>query len=261
MALNITQTDNKYLNIHNSKNNLDKPLAKDIHDPLPNYSGFCMLIVGASGSGKTTALYSMMSAKPKNGIRQSYRKVFNKVYIVSPTMGGNSIKKDPFKKLPENQIHRELTLEVLNHLEEEIKDNREEDFNSVIIFDDVGSQLRKSQAIDKKITQMIQNRRHNFCSYFILLQRFRDIGTGIRNNLSHLMTYLPKNRPEKEAICNELMPFELKKCHKLFSHIFDNDDNFSFLFVDMSLKTTNKYRFFNKFHLLSLEDLELGIKT
>ena len=45
-----------------------------------------------------------------------------------------------------------LSLKVLEDLEEEIQKNREDGKHSVIIFDDVGSQLRKSQAIDKKLT-------------------------------------------------------------------------------------------------------------
>ena len=259
--LQITEKNNDGLSLHNSKNNLDQTLANDIPDPLPDNSGFSMLICGASGSGKTTALYSMMSAKKKNGVRQSYRKCFHHIYIVSPTMANQSIKNDPFKTLPENQVHRSLTLKVLEDLEEEIQKNREDGKHSVIIFDDVGSQLRKSQAIDKKLTQMIQNRRHDFTSYFILLQKFKDAGTGIRNNISHFMTYKPKNRVERDSITNELLPFKNNKSEQLLNYVFENDDKFSYLFVDMSLKKTNKFRFFKKFNLLELEDLESGIKN
>ena len=74
MSLQIVEKKNDKLSLHNSKNNLDQTLANDIPEPLPDYSGFSMLICGASGSGKTTALYSIMSAKKKNGTRQSYRK-------------------------------------------------------------------------------------------------------------------------------------------------------------------------------------------
>ena len=49
------------MKIYDTPNKLDKPLINDDIIPLPNYSGFSMLIVGPSGSGKTTALYSMMS--------------------------------------------------------------------------------------------------------------------------------------------------------------------------------------------------------
>ena len=260
MSLQITEKPNK-LTLHNSKNNLDHPLCQDLPEPLPNYSGFSMLIVGASGSGKTTALYSMMSARKKKGMRQSYLKCFHKIYVVSPTIANNSIKNDPFKKLPENQIHRKLTLDVLDELEEEIQKNREEGLNSTIIFDDVGSQLRKSAAIDKKLTQMIQNRRHDYTSYFILLQKYRDAGTGIRNNISHFITFKPKNRLERESIVNELLPFKQNKSESLLNYVFENDDKFSFLFVDMSLKKTNKFKFYKKFNELELEDIETGIKN
>lgn len=261
MSLQITEKNNDSVCLHNSKNNLDKILANDIPDPLPNYSGFSLLICGASGSGKTTALYSMMSAKKSKGKRQSYRKCFHRIYIVSPTMANHSIKNDPFNSIPKNQIHRTLTLKVLEELEEQIKENRENNHHSVIIFDDVGSQLRKSQAIDKKLTQMIQNRRHDFTSYFILLQKYRDAGTGIRNNISHFMTYKPKNRIERDAITNELLPFKHQVSEQLLSYVFENDDKYSYLFVDMSLRQTNKFRFFNKFNLLELEDVEAGIKN
>ena len=65
MSLQITEKKNDKLSLHNSKNNLDGKLGDDIPSPLPNYSGFSMLICGSAGSGKTTMLYSMMSAKKK----------------------------------------------------------------------------------------------------------------------------------------------------------------------------------------------------
>ena len=73
--MSILETPNDKLVIQNSKNNLDKILDKTIPTPLPNYSGFCMIIAGSSGSGKTTFLYSIMTKNKKNGVRQSYKKV------------------------------------------------------------------------------------------------------------------------------------------------------------------------------------------
>ena len=97
MPLEFHQEKNKRLKIINTANHLDKQLCDDLPNPLPNYSGFNFVISGASGSGKTTLLTSMMSARKKNGIRQSYRKVFDKIVICSPTLGqGKSAKQDPF---------------------------------------------------------------------------------------------------------------------------------------------------------------------
>jgi len=253
--LKIVEQPNAHLQVHNTPNNLDKPLAADIPSPLPNYSGFNMLITGSSGSGKSTFLYSIMSKRKKNGIRQSYRGVFDKVYIISPTMGKNSISNDPFKTIPENQIWRSLSKDGLDELDEMLDENRAEGLNSVVILDDVGSQIKKSAAIEKKLTSMMQNRRHQFASFITLLQRLRDANTGIRNNLSHFVTFRPKNRPESEAITNELMPFDNKKNAQILTHIFDNENaKFPFMLVDMSLKHSNKYLFYSGFNPLILDE-------
>ena len=260
MSLQITEKNNEGLSLHNSKNNLDGKLANDIPSPLPDYSGFSMLITGAAGSGKTTALYSMMTATKKKGVRQSLRKCFHHIYIVSPTIANDSIKKDPFNSLPKNQIHRTLTLKVLEDLEEQIQKNRDEGEHSVIILDDVGSQLKKNGVL-QKLTQLQYNRRHQYCSYFILLQKFRDAPTGVRANISHFVTFRPKNKPERECICHELLPFNTKKADQLLNYVFENDNRFSFLFVDMSLRETNKFKFYKNFNELQLEDIESGITT
>jgi Cdc6-like AAA superfamily ATPase len=250
MSLLITETKNN-LEIQNSENNLDKPLCSDLPFPLPNYSGFMMMIAGSSGSGKTTCLYSMMLKKKYKGKRQSYRKVFDNVYVVSPTIGKSSMKKDPFSKLPEDQKYELLSLQTLNELEEIFEDNKEEDKNSCLILDDVGSQLKKN-GVYQKLTQIIQNRRHNKLSIFILVQKFKDVPTGIRNNLSHFITFLPKNNIEKEAIFTELFPFNKKYANDLISYVYNGKHDF--LFVDMSLKNSNKFEYFKNFNPLNITE-------
>ena len=253
MSLTISEKQNDELKIRNTANNLDKPLTDRLPDPLPNYNGFCMVIAGASGSGKTTFLYSIMTKNKIKGIRQSYKKVFDKIYVVSGTIGSDSMKNDPFRKLPAGQKYETLTEEALNEIDEKIQASRDDDENSIIIFDDVGSQLRKKAGIEKKLVQMVQNRRHLYTSMIFLVQRFRDVPTGIRNNMSHFVTFKMKNRPETEAIMNELFNFDKKQTLDILSYIFDNDDKYSFLFVDMSLKLTNMFRFFKKFNELQIE--------
>ena len=251
MPLHIAETPNRELEIENTKNNLDKPLAPDIPEPLPNYSGFMFCISGSSGSGKTTALYSMMLKKKMKGKRQSYRKVFDKVYVVSPTIGKKSMKKDPFSKLPESQKRCTLTLDCLMELEEEFIENRQENEHSCLILDDVGSQLKKNGVL-QKLTQIIQNRRHNYVSIFILVQKFRDVPTGIRNNLSHFITFLPKNNIEKEAIFTELFPFNKKHANDLIEYVYTSKHDF--LFVDMSLKSSNKFEYYKNFNPLNITE-------
>tara|TARA_R110002110_G_scaffold88722_3_gene231179 strand:+ start:164 stop:370 length:207 start_codon:yes stop_codon:yes gene_type:complete len=62
---------------------------------------------------------------------------------------------------------------------------------------------------------------------------------------------------ESDSITNELMPFDNKKNSQLLTHVFDNEKNkFPFMYVDMSLKESNKYQFFNGFNPLTISDGE-----
>jgi len=252
MPLDIKEHSQDKLSVRNTNNNLDQQITK-ISDPLPSYSGYNMVISGSSGSGKTTLLYSLMLRKKVKGVRQSYRGVFDHIYIVSPTIGGKSIKGDEFSKLPQDQIYRELDRATLDELEDKLKHNRDEEEHSVVIFDDCGSALRKSAAVEKKLVQLVQNRRHLFCSTIFLVQKFRDLPTGIRNNMSHFISFRPKNIPEREAIMTELFPFKRDDTDEIFNYVFEKDeknDRYSFLFVDMSLKKSSKFRYFKNFNQL-----------
>jgi len=255
MSLSIQEEPNKQLGIINTVNNLDKELGADIPEPLPNYSGFNWVIAGASGSGKTTLLTSIMSQRKKNGKRQSYRKVFDKIYIISPTLGqGKSAKSDPFKDVSGTQKFKEFNLEVITEIYDTLEANRDDDLHSILILDDIGAQIRRNAQAEKKLTSLLQNRRHVFTSVFCLVQRFRDLPTGIRANISHFCTFRPKNVLEEESICTELMPFHKKNWRQIMDYIFDNDDKFSFLMIDMSLKKTNKYLYYNKFNPLDISE-------
>jgi len=255
MSLDIQEQQNKKLKIINTANNLDKEIAPELPDPLPKYSGFNFVISGPSGSGKTTLMTSLMTARKKNGIPQSYRRCFDKILICSPTLGqGKSQKKDPFADVNGNQKWKEFNNQSMDEMYEMLESNRDEEEHSVLILDDIGAQLRKSAGAEKKLVSLLQNRRHVFCSVFILVQKFRDLPTGIRNNMSHFVSFRPKNQLEAEAICSEMFPFCKKNYQQIMDYVFENDDKFSFLLVDMSLKQTNKFRYFNKFNEMFISE-------
>ena len=94
--------------------------------------------------------------------------------------------------------------------------------HSVIILDDVGSGIKLSATVLKKLTAMQQNRRHDFTSHLCLFQKFKDAPTGIRSNISHLVLFKPKNGVEKQTIASELFPFnKKKKSQQLPNYIFE----------------------------------------
>ena len=102
---------------------------------------------------------------------------------------------------------------------------------------------------------MLQNRRHVACSYITLLQKFKDCPNGIRSNTSHLAFFRPRNRIEKEAVMHELMPYDNKKNEQIFNHIFEKETaKFPFMFIDMSLKHSNKFLFYSGFNPLVIDE-------
>ena len=255
MSLDISTQKNKKLKIINTANHLDKQLCDYLPEPLPNYSGFNWVISGCSGSGKTTLMTSVMSARKKKGVRQSYRKVFDRIIICSPTLGqGKSAKNDVFADISGDQKFKEFNLETMNEMYDMLEKNRDNEEHSVLILDDIGAQLRKSAGAEKRLVSLLQNRRHVFCSVFILVQRWKDLPTGIRSNMSHFTTFRPKNMLEEEAICCETMPFHKKNWRQIMDFVFDNSDRFSFLMIDMSLKQTNQYKYYNKFDLMEITE-------
>ena len=247
--MNISEIESG-LKVRNSPNNLDKQLHPKLAKELPNYSGFCIVISGSSGSGKTTLLYSLMTGTSRDGIKRGYKRVFDKIYIVSPTIANNSIKNDPFNTIPENQVYRELTSESLDEIKQNLEENRENDLNSCLILDDVGSEIKRSKQVEKKLTSLIQNRRHLYTSIIILLQKFRDAPTGIRNNMSHFISFRPKNMIEREAIASELFNFKKDELDKIMDYVFN--DRHSFLYVDLSLKNDGNYIYHKNFNRLQL---------
>ena len=254
--LKISELENKKIAVHNTPCALDKLLTTDDISPLPACSGFSILIVGSSGSGKSTLLHSIMTKSKKNGNRQSYKNLFSKIYVISPTLGGKSVKGDKFASLPEDQIYRELSLDVLDELEEKLYENKEEGLHSCVVMDDIGGQLKsRGGKWEKKLVKSLQHPRHCACSYIKLLQKFKDCPNGIRSNTSHLAFFRPRNRIEKEAVMHELMPYDNKKNEQIFNHIFENDTaKFPFMFIDMSLKHSNKYLFYSRFNPLVIDE-------
>ena len=235
----------------------DSLLNKQEKEALLKQKAISIWLTGLSGSGKTTLMTSMMSAHKKSGIRQSYRKVFDNILICSPTLGqGKSAKKDVFKDISSDQKWKEFNLQTMDEIMNFLETAREEDEHSCLILDDIGAMLKKTAGAEKKLTSFLQNRRHLFCSCFILVQKFKDMPTGIRNNASHFVTFRPKNQLEQESICSEMMPYGRKHWQQIMDYCFENDDRFSFLMIDMSLRNTNKFLYYKKFDKMLINETD-----
>ena len=249
--MEFIETENKDIEpVSKIKMNLDGLLASDIPSPLPKKSGFNMVINGPSGSGKTNILINILHRRAKDGKRQSLRRVFDAVVIVSPTLKslGNNIFEDLEDKKKFNKFD-DAMLDGLEEILEEMKQKREEEednFFTLLILDDVGSQLKKNRKVECRFSSLLQNRRHlggGGLSVISITQKHRDMPLAIRNNLTHYISFLPKNQQEKEAIYTEYVSLPKKHMNDFFDFFFKN--KFDTMMIDMSNPPFDFYHNFN----------------
>ncbi len=231
------------------KMNIDGELAPDIPEPLPKKSGFNMVINGPSGSGKTNMLIQLLHRKAHKGQRQSLRRVFDDVVIVSPSL--KSLANNIFEDLDEGKKFNRFSEEMLDGLDEILDANEEEkeedgkDRFTLVILDDVGSQLKKNgKKLEQRFSSLLQNRRHRNLSVITLTQKHRDMPLAVRNNLSHYVSFLPKNQQEKDAIYSEYVSAPKKFMNDFFNYFFQ--EKYDTMFIDMSNPPFVFYRNFNK---------------
>ena len=230
----------------------DGLLAPDIPKPLPNKSGFNLVINGYSGSGKTNLLIQILNRRAKNGVRQSLRRVFDSVVICSPTLStlSNNIFEDLSEKKKFKQFDEEM-LDGLDEILEEMRDKQDDEdenpdgdaMNTLLVLDDVGTQIKRNKRAESRFSQLIANRRHKNLSVITITQKHRDMPLSIRANLSHYITFLPKNQMEKETIYGEFVSKPKKNMNQFFSFFFQKKyDN---MLIDMSIPPFIFYRNFN----------------
>ena len=217
--------------------NVDKLLANNINKLLPQ-KNHITAFVGTSGSGKTNTLISLLTAKRKNGVRNSYKKVYDKIIIVSPTLA--SLKNNIFEGLPDEQKYEVLDENTIDSISDFIEEHDEK--NKLIIFDDVGSQLK---IYDRELGLLVQKYRHDKCSYWFVAQKYKDLNPKIRLQLTHLFLFRPVNNWESQSIADEILPISRKELPGFIDYVFDK--KYQFLYVDMSLQNSNKFIFYKGF--------------
>ncbi len=233
----------------------DHMLCKNIVPPLDIIvNGSLILIIGSSGSGKTSLMTNLISKGGSiNGYKQSFRKCFHKVILTSPSL--STLKQDVFK-IPKSQKYNDFheCMEDLDgHLDASMMEGEQDGetkFN-LLILDDVAAALRQNRHNETLLTKTLQNRRHKNLTCIILVQSYRQLPTQIRNNANVIFLFRPKTMQEQEAICGELLPIHKRNSLDLFNFIFNG--RYNHLMIDQTLKKSSSYRFFKNFEEIILD--------
>jgi GTPase SAR1 family protein len=215
-------------------------------------TSFLYLICGPSGSGKTNLLMSLLKStkKTKNGECFSYRKMFDNIVYVSPS--SHTIQNNPLDNLPDDQKFKHLTEDVFEKVDELTEDAIEEDNHTLLILDDVSSELRKSKPLTTQLNMLSKNRRHKNLSIIIIGHKLIDYDPALRNNSSLIILFKPKNNKEMELVRTEFLNKSLNDMRDIMDYVYKTRHDF--MIIDQSLRKSGNFEIFRNFNKLTIMD-------
>lgn len=255
--MEFKEVHNKNLDVKKVKMKCDGILCdnkgKQPPYPLLNKSGFCIWINGASGSGKTNLLMNIICKKNQNQNKTSYRGCFDDVIFVSPS-AHTLPKNNELSKLDDSKKFTTLNSEVFDKIEELNDDyqDSDEDKHMLLVLDDVAMYLRKNKKLEKKIGNLLKNRRHYNLSCILITQRLKDAGPDIRSNVNMFITFYPSNMMELLEIIKENFLLPKNEAINLLEFVFK--DRYDFLVIDKSKRKGNQNIYFRNWNEIEIND-------
>lgn len=255
--MKITEIQNKDLKVNKISMACDKCIrdrkGRSIAEPLMNTAHF-YIISGASGSGKTNLLINLLKSNKMTADKKhklSYSKMFNKVIFVSPS--AHTIKDSPLEKIADNQKFTELNDEVFDLVEDVTEDGVENNEHTLLVLDDVSSQLRTKEN-EKPLNQLIKNRRHKNLSVWIVGHKVTDLAPSLRSNANLIFVFKPKTMKEINSLQEEYMLMPKKQADEVMASAFK--ERYDFLIIDTSLRKSADFLFYRNYNLLQIEEEE-----
>lgn len=253
--MKITEQVNKDMEVGKVKMSCDQKImdnkGRSVCHPLMQTS-FLYLISGASGSGKSNLLVNLLTKSGKSEcgkMMKSYRGMFDHIIMVSPS--AHTIQNKLMDTIPSEQRFDSITPEVFEKVEELTENAVEEDIHTLVVLDDVSSELRKKD-VENELNKLVKNRRHFNVSLIIISHKITDYGTALRNNANLLFIFRPKSKREYEMICGEFMMRPAPECRQITDHIYQG--KYSFMLIDQSLRDSSQFEFYRNFDKLLIEE-------
>ena len=199
---------------------LDHPLTS-----LLNVYGF-LCVIGRPGSGKTSMTISLITQKnPK-----IYKKTHHHIIVIMPQNSINSLQKNPFKVLPEENIYHELDNDSIDSVYSKIDGYSKNDEKTLLFIDDMTADLKKSKFIIDTFKKLVYNRRHLKLNIIITAQSYVNLPLDIRKNIQNLIMFKPPKK-ELELVFHELFESRKERFMDIMRMAYDEKHNFLFLNV------------------------------
>ena len=225
--------------------------CRSVAAPLMQTSHF-YIISGASGSGKSNLIVNLLKSNKTtkdNKHKKSYRNMFNNIILVSPS--AHTIKDSPLENISDDQKFDSISEEVFGLVDSMTEDSIEENKHTLLILDDISSQLRTKDN-EKKLNQLIKNRRHLNLSIWIVTHKVTDAPPSLRSNANLIFLFRPKTTREIDTIQSEYMMMTKNLADRLMNAAYK--DRYDFLLIDTSLRKGSEFRFFKNYNELVFEE-------
>ena len=243
--MTIVEIPNDELKIQKIAMSCDKAICdskkRTVAKPLMSTSHF-YVISGASGSGKSNLIVNLLKStkttKDKKH-KKSYRNMFDNIILVSPS--AHTVKDSPLENISDDQKFNSLNEDVFDMVISVTDDAIEDDKHTLLILDDVSSQLRLKEN-EKLLTQLVKNRRHLNLSIWVVGHKVTDLSPALRSNANLIFLFKPKTTREIETIQSEYMMMPKQQADELMKAAYK--DRYDFLLIDTSLRTGSRVSLF-----------------
>tara|TARA_R110002126_G_scaffold25743_3_gene87791 strand:- start:214 stop:993 length:780 start_codon:yes stop_codon:yes gene_type:complete len=226
-----------------------------IPEPLPN-SIFRMACIGKSGSGKSNLIQALTQSTGKKRI---YNRRFSNIFIVSPSVASQTNR----PKLPEDRFYK--SIKDLNEIFERIQNEDGMEGRTLIILDDLGSEIKKGGEETIILKKLFNNGRHigrpiiddetgeqiesGAVSVIVSAQKLTQLPTYLRHQLTHLAIFDCRNtKSELMTLYDEFFSTEKQIFNEILYRVFSKP--FNFIFVNTQ-KSEVYNGFQSKFNILN----------
>jgi len=162
--------------------------------------------------------------------------------LVSPS--AHTIKDSPLENISDDQKFDSISEDMFDLIDSMTEDGVEENKHTLLILDDVSSQLRTKEN-EKMLNQLVKNRRHLNLSIWIVTHKVTDAPPSMRSNANLIFLFNPKTNKEVLTIQEEYMMMPKTRATELMDAAYK--DRYDFLLIDTSLRTGSDFRYFRNY--------------
>ena len=180
------------------------------------------VFIGRQGSGKTSLLINL--------VKGIYKKCFHTIFVIMPHSSRKSLRNNIFDKyLPESQLYEELNEETISEIYSKLKENSEEGYRSLVIYDDVQKSL-KNHSVLLSLKNIIANQRHLKVVNLILVQNYFSLEKSLRELINNIIMF-KLNKTQTQKVFDECVEHAKDKFEMIRDFVYD--EPYKWMFINL----------------------------